>query len=140
MPFPHLAYIGKRRGLLRNHSARRRRYLGGENCALRRYAPWLRARKYLPAKLVSLQYIVLCKPYKSKILNDHNKKSRSQEAGINYYLKRFLRKTKNLRDNSKSVQIKATKTRTPKTIIKLLGCSIHQRIKISTKIIVILQR
>ena len=37
-----------------NLCARERRYFRGENCALRRYAPWLRARKYLPATLVSL--------------------------------------------------------------------------------------
>lgn len=63
-----------------------------------------------------------------------------KEVGINYYLKRSLKKTKSLRNNSQSVQIKATKTRMPKTTIKLLNGSIHQRIKISTKIIVILQR
>ena len=61
------------------------------------------------------------------------------KRGLNY-LKKSLKKSKNFLAKLKRVQIKATKTKTPKTCIKLLRCSIHQVIKISTNIIVVLQR
>lgn len=56
------------------------------------------------------------------------------------YFRKSLKKSKNFLAKLQRVQIKATKTKTLKTCIKLLRYSIHQVVKISTNIIVILQR
>lgn len=56
------------------------------------------------------------------------------------YFRKSLKKSKNFLAKLQRVQIKATKTKTPKTCIKLLGYSIHQFVKISTHIIIVLQR
>lgn len=56
------------------------------------------------------------------------------------YLKKSLKKKESFLKKLQRVQIKATKTKKPKTCIKLLRNSIHQVIKISTNIIIVLRR